>query len=230
MYWELTGFTHGTYTVDSDIFAMGSDLIIDLLNFNSALGKCKLLVRGEAKKRIMEGSEDWTVEDVILFSALSGCDFIPRLFRMRTDTIEALMKKYKDLDNDQCLDDLLSEFASGQSWSTGKNKADAPATDYAENIRLCMGLMMHAPVAALVDGQWNLVPMRPLPAGVEWKDAIGFDPIEHFAWVSEEESHLMRIWARSGIALSKINPPIDPNDPTQSLPHGAFIDFKHMPI
>ena len=93
-----------------------------------------------------------------------------------------------------------------------------------------MGLMMHAPVAALVDGQWNLVPMMPLPAGVEWKDAIGFDHIEHFEPVSVEESHLMRIWAHSGIALSKINPPIDPNDPTQSLPHGAFIHFKHMPI
>ena len=58
MYWELTGFTHGTYTVDSDIFAMGSDLIIDLLNFNSALREFTLLVTGEVKKRIMEGSED----------------------------------------------------------------------------------------------------------------------------------------------------------------------------
>ena len=53
VYWELIGFTDGTYTVDSDIFAMGSNLVIDLLNFNSARGNCKLLIRDEVLYRIM---------------------------------------------------------------------------------------------------------------------------------------------------------------------------------
>ena len=114
------GSTQGTYTVDSDIFAMGSDLVIDLMNFNSTLGKCKILIRGEVQHRITEGSENWTVTDVILFSALSGCDFISRLFHMRTYAIEELMQKYKDSASNQSLDELLSEFASGQSCSTGK--------------------------------------------------------------------------------------------------------------
>ena len=32
VYWEITGFTHGTATIDSDIFAMGSELVVDLIN------------------------------------------------------------------------------------------------------------------------------------------------------------------------------------------------------
>ena len=53
VYWEMIGFTDGTYTVDSDIFAMGSNLVVDLLNFNSARGNCKLLIRDEVLYRIM---------------------------------------------------------------------------------------------------------------------------------------------------------------------------------
>jgi len=57
-YWEMIGFTDGTYTVDSDIFAMGSNLVVDLLNFKSASGNCKLLIRDEVMHRIMECSKD----------------------------------------------------------------------------------------------------------------------------------------------------------------------------
>ena len=81
---------------------------------------------------------------------------------------------------------MLSEFVSGQSWPTGNNKTGDPATNYVKKVVLCMGLLMHAPVAAFVDGQWVLVPVRPLPEGKEWKDIIGFNPIEHFLPVSVE--------------------------------------------
>ena len=50
-----------------------------------------------------------------------------------------------------------------------------------------MALMIHTPVAALVDGQWVLVPMMPLPEGKEWKDVTEFDHIEHFLSVSVEQ-------------------------------------------
>ena len=45
VYWEITGFTDGTLTIDSDIFAMGSSMVVDLVNYNSANGKCKVLLR-----------------------------------------------------------------------------------------------------------------------------------------------------------------------------------------
>ena len=37
---------------------MGSKLVIDLLNFNSALGKCKVLIRDKVQQRSMDGSKD----------------------------------------------------------------------------------------------------------------------------------------------------------------------------
>ena len=43
-YWELTKFIDGTYTIDSEILFMGSTLTIDLLQFNSAHGKCEISV------------------------------------------------------------------------------------------------------------------------------------------------------------------------------------------
>lgn len=103
VHWELSGFTDGTYTIDSDIFAMGSKMVIDLVNFNSANGKCVVLLRQEVQRRVMEGSEKWSDEDMILFSALSGCDFVQRLYRVKTKEIESLMKKWKDPNNNEPL-------------------------------------------------------------------------------------------------------------------------------
>ena len=82
VFWELTRFNDGTYTIDSDIFAIGSNMMIDLINFRSAKGNYKILLRHKVLGRFMEGSESWVVEDVILYSALSGCDFIKRLYRL----------------------------------------------------------------------------------------------------------------------------------------------------
>ena len=112
------------------------------------------------------------------------------------------MKKYKDQTNHQSLEGLLSDYASGQCWPTGNNKPGDPATDYVEKVELCMGLMMHAPVVAQVDGVWTLIPMTPLPEGSKWK-VIGFDPFEHFLPVSVEELYIMKIWAHTGVALPK---------------------------
>mmetsp|Transcript_24056 Transcript_24056/g.46005 ORF Transcript_24056/g.46005 Transcript_24056/m.46005 type:complete len:332 (+) Transcript_24056:104-1099(+) len=141
------------------------------------------------------------------------------------------MKKYKDLTNHQSLVSLLTEYANGQHWPAGNNKPGDPATDYIKRVELCMGLMMHAPISAQdEDGKWILKPMRPLPEGREWKYVIGFDPHQHFSPISVEDSHTMKIWARTGVALPKIEIPIDQSNPSDQLPHGAYIDFNHMPI
>ena len=41
---------------------------------------------------------------------------------------------------------------------------------------------------------------------------------------------MMKIWARTGVALQKIEMLIDPNNSSDCLPHGAYIDLNHMPI
>ena len=65
VFWELTKFTNGTYTIDSDIFAIGSNMMIDLINFRSLKGKCKILLRHKVLKNVMAGSKNWVVEDII---------------------------------------------------------------------------------------------------------------------------------------------------------------------
>ena len=135
------------------------------------------------------------------------------------------MKRCKDQTNHQSLEALLTEYASGQCWPAGNNKPGDPATDYVEKVELCMGIMMHAPVAVQIDGV-----MRPLPEGSEWKDIIGFNPTGHFSPVPVKELYIIKLWARTGVALPKIEMPIDPNNSSDCLLHGAYIDFNHMPI
>ena len=60
-------------------------------------------------------------------------------------------------------------------------------------------------------GVWTLIPMTPLPEGSKWK-VIGFYHFEHFLPVSVEELYIMKIWAHTGVALPKIEMPIDPNN------------------
>ena len=57
--WELTEFTVDTYTIGSDTFTMDFTLTIDLLQFNSAHGKCKILVKEVVMPKIIKDSERW---------------------------------------------------------------------------------------------------------------------------------------------------------------------------
>ena len=230
VYWEKKGITDGTYTIDSDIFAMGSSMTIDLLNFNSAKGKCKILLREQVLGNIMNGSESWSTEDVILFSVLSGCDFIPRLFRLKTEEIESLMLRYKQ--NEHPLDELLSELADGKYWPAGNNKAGPPATDFVTKVKTCIGLMSHAPVTDCAGDVYSVVPLKPLSPGKTWSEVIGFDPITDFGEsdVSIKDSYHMKLWVRTQSPLPTIPKPFDPKNPSRTLPHGAYIDFKSLPM
>ena len=92
----MTSFTDGTYRTDSDIYAMGSKLVVDLLQFHLAHGRYKLLKRKKSSQEIMDGSDHWSTFNLILFFALSGCDFIPRLFCMKIEDTKSFMKTWKD--------------------------------------------------------------------------------------------------------------------------------------
>ena len=178
----------------------------------------------------MDDSNEWSIEDTVLFSALSGCDFIPRLFKLTKKAIESLMRRWKDSADDVALDTLLLDISRNMHWPAGNNKPGELATNFVEKMHTCMGLMLHAPVTSFCDGEWKIVPMRPLPEGKSWCDAIGFDPIEHFSNTSIEDSYQLKVWARSGIPLpSEIPRPSHPSDNSRTVPHGAVIDFNYMP-
>lgn len=200
---------------------MGSNMIVDLINYKSANGKCKTLERAEVQGKIMDGSETWNTYDTILYPALSGCDFIPRLFRLKFEDIEALMRRWKDPNDDTELDTLLAEISEGKHRPSSKNSPGASPTDFVQQkIHTCIGLMIHAPVAHFCDGEWWIVPMRPLPNyGRQWCDIIGLDPIKHFSTTSVEDSYKLDIWARTGKELpSEIPRPLHPLDSSRTYP------------
>ena len=186
-----------------------------------------LLLRDEVQGKIMDGSKDWNIDDIILFSALSGCDFVPRLYRTKADDIESFMSKWKNPENEMSLDDLLQEFAQGKRWPSGNGKAGAPAdANFVGRIHKCMGLMKYAPVIAAVEGGLQVVPLRPLPPGKAWTEVIGFDPHEHFSDKSISEAYGLKIWARTGMAFPKCPQPLDPTDSSSILPHESIVDFS----
>ncbi|EJK44802.1 hypothetical protein THAOC_36628 [Thalassiosira oceanica] len=170
VYWEKKGFTAGTLTIDSDIYAMGSKLTIDLVNYNSAKGKCKILVRSEVQKKIMVGSENWSQYDTLIYCALCGCDFIPRLFKVPAKNITQFMIQWKDPANTQSLNDMLDSFSQGWHWPGGNGKPGALAVDYRKRVLACVGLMMHGPV---ISKDYEIVPLNELPAGKSWVETIG---------------------------------------------------------
>ena len=137
VYWELVGFTHGTYTIDSDLYAMGCKMVIDLLNFGSAKGKCVVILREEVQGNIMDGSDKWSDHETILYAALSGCDFVKRLKGAKTKAIEQLMKDYKNSNNKKSLVELLNDFAKGQIWPSGQSAEH----DYADQVSSSVALM-----------------------------------------------------------------------------------------
>eukprot|EP00984_Skeletonema_dohrnii_P024318 scaffold13436_cov73-Skeletonema_dohrnii-CCMP3373.AAC.3 len=230
VFWELSGFTGATITIDSDIWAMGSKVYVDLLDYNSAEGKCKVLERDDVKGNIMQGSSQWDDKHFVLYSALCGCDFIKRLFRLEQKKIDALMTQYTDPNNTVALDQLLTELSEGQHWPGGNKKPGDPATDFVDRVHKCIGLMTHAPVFDYREDKLQIVPMKPLPQDKEWSDVIGFDPIQIFSDTPLEDSYRVDILARFDAPLP---PPIarqqHPNDSNRVVPHAAIVDFDHMP-
>ncbi len=230
VHWEQTGFTEGTISIDSDIWAMGSKVFVDLLNYNSSDGKCVVLEREKVKGNVMEGSDQWEVKHFLLYSALCGCDFIKRLFRLEQKKIEEVMKRYTDPSNTVVLDQLLTELSAGRHWPGGNNKPGELATNFVDKVHACIGLMTHAPVFDYRDDILQIVPMVPLPEGMEWSDVIGFDPIEIFSDTPLEGSYKVDTLARFDEPLPPPLPlPRHPNDPSREVPHAAVVNYDCMP-
>ena len=81
VHWEKIGFTDGSITVDSDLFAMGSQFLVDELNVHSKDACCMIIeyrVVMESNAFTAESSS-WTSDNLLVYSALCGCDFLPRL-------------------------------------------------------------------------------------------------------------------------------------------------------
>ncbi len=89
---------------------------------------------------------------------------------------------------------------------------------------------MNAPVTALVDGNLKIIPMWPLKTCKDWKDVIIFDSYKNLFDKLVADAYTLKVWARTGVALSAIPQLKDPNDLSCTLPHGAILGFQCIPI
>ena len=97
-YWARSSFTDGTITIDSDLFFLGSGLVIDELEYSSArsVGSCIFVEREEVMKvnAFTKESSKWSDDDLLVYGALNGCDWLPRLYGLQHEKIEAFMEKW----------------------------------------------------------------------------------------------------------------------------------------
>ena len=83
----------------------------------------------------MDGSDKWDRKNVILYSTLSGCNFIPRFVRLQTKDIEALMREWKDPNNKESLEEFLIALSNAKHWPSGNNKPGNLAIDFYQKYR-----------------------------------------------------------------------------------------------
>lgn len=124
-YWELTKFTDGTISVDSDIFALGSKFFVDDLKVDSKDGNCFIIERDEVWKAnaFSHNSSKWSDDDLLVFAILSGCDWLPRLYNLKSATIEEIMDKWIVAETEEEKDKLLNGICNNRYWPKGGGDA-----------------------------------------------------------------------------------------------------------
>ena len=225
-YRERTGFTHGTISVDSDIFALGSKFFVDALKVNTKLGNCIFIERDEVMKEnaFTKESSKWTDDDLLAYGALMGCDWLPRLYNLKHDKIEEFMMKWIVAETDADKQQLLEWISNGRFWpkgggDAGKGKGEL-ASDFPKRFMQCINFMKYAPVIRVDNTSYSIGPLQDIPSSEQrsWKELIGFDPLDQIRTIDVEACYNMRIWARTGRPLKPLPLPEDPIDATRTLP------------
>lgn len=235
VYWERTGFTDGTISVDSDIFALGSKFFVDELKVNSKFGDCKIIERDEVMKvnAFTKESSKWTDDDLLVYGALMGCDWLPRLFNLNHDKIEAFMEKWIVAKTDTEKENLLKWISTGRSWPkvVGKGKGEL-ANDFTKRFMQCINFMKYAPVIREEDGNFKVGPLQDIPSSETqtWQELIGFDPLHGIRTIDVQACYNMSIWARTEKPLRALPLPQDPLDSTRTIPHNSVIYYDRRPI
>ena len=64
--------------------------------------------------------------------------------------------------NSESLEKLLLEISDRKHWPAGGNTHGAHVTNVVQKVKMCMGIMLHAPVAHYSDGELNITPLSPI--------------------------------------------------------------------
>jgi hypothetical protein len=235
VYEEITHKTNASLTTDSDLFILGSEVMVDNLVY-SKLGRCNIIRRAEALKSPMLGGGNW---DMAAFAAFLGCDFIKRPLGQGLQTVSRdIMPAWMDGDESKKAA-ILQNIASTRQWSLGE-----PAEDYPVKFGTARNMYVYPPVFRQTDSlsePVSLSPLHDLPVDRSFTDLIGFDPQtvlkavireadlgEHLSPDIMRDMYELKIWSRTGRDVADIPMQIDATT-DKTLPYGAVLDFIACP-
>ena len=238
-YWEKTGFTDGTITIDSDLFFLGSGLVIDELDYKSSrtMGSCIFVERNEVMNTnaFTKESSKWSDDDLLVYGALNGCDWLPRLYGLRHEKIEEFMEKWVVAETVEEKDDLLEQIAKGKYWpkeGAATGKGNSAESDFPMRFKQCLNFMKYAPVIKRSNDEYRIGPLQEIPDNETrlWHELIGFNPLSDFQGIDVKKCYSLDIFPRTKEPLMPLPLPEDPLDPTRKLPHNSIINIEKSPI
>lgn len=242
-YLEKAGLTDGTITVDSDLFPLdplGEGIIVFDLDSN---GQCCVVCREDAHKCEDLGGGQWDAETVALYAALSGCDYVPRVYGQGKVAARSLTRDC--IASKTARHDVLSNIENTKKY--GSQDGGVACDGYAELVYRAIAIFNYAPVFLYTNieavdfddfepayVEIKLGSLTPLPEGTtedEWTKMLGFDPQRLIACVSPtislKDLYYGRIWCRTGQPF-RLLPPATSNGTV--VPHGSVIDFTKQPV
>ena len=244
---ELKGATQATVTLDSDLFALNSKVMIDNLSVVNGTGNCNIWRRPAVLDKLdkffdFEGKLvqlEPTTDILLYLCTLMDTDYVQTNFGMGTKAAGAFAKR------------MAANISAIQPVLEAIEK-DMNADGYAAKFWMNVHNFKFAPIF-VQDIQTSIVYLRPLtklPCGVgpstyilskaeerkfeqEWKGKLTWDPFIHFNLHREhlQDYYSLKSWAKTlaPLALEKKIPSghslHDGRD--CDMPHGSVVDFNH---
>ena len=223
---ETTGYTCATYTEDSDLFALGSKVLITQLRVMCG-DACSITIRDEVLQKEELGAGKWDNGTLLAFCARLGCDYIHRVLQCGPQKALEWANKWHGA-NAAARQGMLNEIETVGKWP--KRAGGGLCEGYSQKFNETINTFLYAPVFIKGHRRWKLAPLNKLPRGKVWNDLIGFDPECALASVpgNIDQKATLGIWARTGAAPQSLELPKDGSGVGQ--PHGSVIDFGTCPV
>lgn len=233
-----TAQVRAIYTVDSDIFALGSRVVVDNLNFSNL--SCNIIKRDEVFQSGKLSNRDGSPYDMSIYAAFVGCDFIPHPFLQSvTYVTDTLMPKWSAANCDSNQEsEILAEISKARKWKKGDANT---CLDYADKFHTAKNMFRHPPVFKLDHtGGILLCPLHPIVSGRNWHELISFSPYETLQTIYTEshpgellspeilkKMYEVDIWSRTGRPLENVKQQICNGI---VVPFGSVLDFSIIPV
>ena len=245
---EMSKQTQGTVTLDSDLFALNCETLIDNLSIHTTNGKCNIWNRTEVIEKLdqhfkFQGAltAQATTTDIVLYlCTLLDTDYTQTSFGMGPVSAgKYAVQMAQDLTKVQ---DVLNSIESQFNGATG----------YSDKFWMNVHNFKHAPILVkdVATQVVYLRPLEPLPCGVgpntckltngeqrkfeaEWERLLTWDPYKHFNLERENlgDFYELKKWSKTKQKLNLVRG-VKAGDSEHDgrdtdMPPGSIVDFDH---